>query len=65
MLIPYLPYLVTRYQEGCHNMQQLWLEIKAQGYLGSDNGIYNWTGTYRDKFVYHDSQEPLARANPA
>ena len=32
---PYLPYLLHRWNEGCHNGTQLWREIRAQGYPGA------------------------------
>jgi transposase len=32
---PYLPYLLQRWTEGCHNGTQLWREIRAQGYPGA------------------------------
>ncbi len=32
---PYLPYLLQRWSEGCHNGTQLWREIRAQGYPGA------------------------------
>jgi transposase len=32
---PYLPYLLQRWSEGCHNGTQLWREICAQGYTGT------------------------------
>lgn len=31
-LDPYMPYLLQRWQEGCHNGMKLWREIRAQGY---------------------------------
>ncbi len=32
---PYLPYLLRRWNEGCHNGCQLWREICGQGYTGA------------------------------
>jgi transposase len=32
VLAPYEPYLVKRWEEGCHNGMQLWREIREQGY---------------------------------
>lgn len=34
-LDPYLPYLVQRWAQGCHNMAQLFQELVTQGYQGS------------------------------
>jgi transposase len=36
-LDPYKPYLLRRYQEGCHTASVLFHEIKQQGYQGSDS----------------------------
>jgi hypothetical protein len=58
MLIPFLSYLTARYQEGCHNVQQLWREIKAQGYPGSDNQLYRWLSKYGDKSTSLKNQQP-------
>jgi transposase len=32
---PYLPYVLQRWNEGCHNGTQLWREIRARGYAGT------------------------------
>lgn len=37
MLTPYLGYLEKRYQQGCRNVQELWRELRQQGYPGSDS----------------------------
>jgi transposase len=34
-LDPYLPYLILRWAQGCHNIAQLFRELVAQGYRGS------------------------------
>ena len=34
ILAPYVAYLQRRWLEGCHNISQLWRELKAQGYPG-------------------------------
>jgi transposase len=34
LLDPYKPYLQQRWQAGCHNAQQLWQEVVAQGFDG-------------------------------
>jgi transposase len=65
MLIPYLSYLTARYLEGCHNVQQLWREIKAQGYRGSDNQLYRWLTRYGDKLTLFENKEPKARLKQA
>jgi hypothetical protein len=35
----YEAYVMRRWDEGCHNIQQLWREIKAQGYPHSDQAL--------------------------
>ncbi|BCL78793.1 transposase [Ktedonobacteria bacterium brp13] len=35
----YAAYVQQRWDEGCHNIQQLWREIKAQGYPHSDRAL--------------------------
>jgi transposase len=35
----YEAYVMQRWDEGCHNIQQLWREIKAQGYPHSDQAL--------------------------
>jgi transposase len=34
LLDPYHPYLLKRWNEGCHNATQLWREIQSQGFEG-------------------------------
>jgi transposase len=41
-LDPYLSYLHQRWQEGCHNSQQLWREIQAQGFPNGPRQIMRW-----------------------
>ena len=42
MLDPYLPYLEKRVGEGCENGQQLWRELRQQGYPGTDKQVMKW-----------------------
>lgn len=35
----YAPYVQQRWAQGCHNIQQLWREIRAQGYPHSDRAL--------------------------
>jgi len=37
---PYLAYLCRRWQEGCHNIQQLAMELQAQGFEGHYVSVY-------------------------
>ena len=49
ILTPYLAYLEKRYQQGCHNAQQLWRELCEQGYPGSDSQPTKWLSRRRTK----------------
>ncbi len=35
----YAAYVTQRWDEGCHNIQQIWRELKAQGYPHSDRAL--------------------------
>jgi len=35
----YAPYVTQRWDDGCHNIQQIWREVKAQGYPHSDRAL--------------------------
>lgn len=41
-LDPYLSYLQQRVAEGCRNASQLWRELQAQGYVGTQRQIARW-----------------------
>lgn len=49
MLNPYLPYLESRYQEGCQIAMQLWREIKEKGYPGTHRQVSKWMHKRRQK----------------
>jgi hypothetical protein len=44
---PYKDYLVKRWNEGCRNAQQVYREIKEQGYTGSDQSIVRYFAQFR------------------
>ena len=46
-LAAYLPYLKRRWTEGCHNASELWREIKAQGYAGSESMVRHFIAEWR------------------
>jgi transposase len=62
----YAPYVLQRWQEGCHNGLQLWREIQAQGYHHSARMVYQFLQTLRDGAIPvlptipadHEPQEP-------
>ncbi len=39
LIEPFKPYLVTRWNEGCRNGQQMWREIMDQGYSCSESNV--------------------------
>ena len=45
----YEAYVMRRWDEGCHNIQQLWREIKAQGYPHSDQALRKHLESLRGK----------------
>jgi transposase len=49
ILEPYKPYLLHRWQEGCWNGQQLYAEIRTQGYPGSQPTVRNFLTDVRQK----------------
>lgn len=42
LLDPFTGYLTNRWAEGCRNSAQLYCEIKAQGFAGSDSIVQEW-----------------------
>jgi len=47
LLAPYEPYLLQRWEAGCHNGQRLWREIRAQGYRHSASNVARFVATLR------------------
>ncbi len=47
MLAPYESYLRTRWTEGCHNAQQLWREIRSQGFSGQAANVRRHLARWR------------------
>ena len=43
----HIPYLETRWTEGCHNSRVLWQELRHQGYPGSYSSIRRFVQRYR------------------
>lgn len=56
---PYKPYVLSRWNQGCHNGIQLEKELRAKGYRGSQRGIY------RDLTTLEPSPLPPVRRSPA
>jgi transposase len=49
LIEPYKEYLIKRWNEGCRNAQQVYREIKEQGYTGSDQPIARLFAQFRQK----------------
>jgi transposase len=47
VLDPYVPYLVARWNEGCHNGKRLYREIREQGYRNSEEICARFTAQLR------------------
>jgi transposase len=47
VLDPYVPYLVRRWNEGCHNGKKLYREIREQGYENSEEICARFTAQLR------------------
>jgi transposase len=46
-LDPYKEYLIRRWNEGCRSAQQMYREIKEQGYTGSDSAVGRFIAPWR------------------
>jgi transposase len=70
LIEPYKDYLIHRWNEGCRNAQQVYREIREQGYTGSDQPLVRFFAQFRKKkdarkFKAVDpSQEPAVQAPP-
>jgi transposase len=49
LIDPYKEYLIKRWNEGCRNAQQVYREIKEQGYTGSDQPIVRFFAQFRKR----------------
>ena len=47
VLDPYVPYLVKRWKEGCHNGKRLYREIRERGYANSEETCARFTAQLR------------------
>jgi len=43
----YVRYLDQRLHQGCHNVSQLWRELRQQGYRGQLSSVWNWLHQHR------------------
>ena len=49
LIHPYKDYLIRRWNEGCRNAEQMYREIKEQGYTGSDTAVGRFVAPLRAK----------------
>ncbi len=49
LIDPYKEYLVKRWNDGCRNAQEVYRELKEQGYTGSDQPIARFFAQFREK----------------
>src|SRR5438132_3887607 len=49
LIDPYKDYLIPRWNEGCRNAQQVYREIREQGYTGSDQPLVRFFAQFRKK----------------
>lgn len=45
LIDPYIRYVLSRWQEGCHNGSQIYRELKTKGYKGSPRAMYSYLAT--------------------
>jgi transposase len=44
---PYVPYLLGRWNEGCHNGMRLWREIREQGFTAGSSNVWRFLAELR------------------
>ena len=54
----YQTYILKRWQQGCHNGIQLYQELKAKGFRGSERGVYRYLTTLRPSTSPRGSRGP-------
>ncbi len=52
-LVPFMPYLRQRWEEGCHNASQLWRELQGQGFPGSQSLVASYLTCLRHPDRWH------------
>jgi transposase len=64
-LDPYIPYLLERWDAGCHNATQLWRELCTQGYVYSHALVHSYVARLRKgERPVRTSQAPAALPAP-
>jgi transposase len=62
VLDPYVPYLVKRWNEGCHNGKRLYREIRERGYTNSEETCARFTAQLRRAEAQGKSISSVPRA---
>lgn len=61
---PYLSYLTSRWNQGCHNVAQLYKEIVAQGYTGTQRTLQMRLRPFRQKVARPVSKQTVIWDKP-
>jgi len=61
-LAPFTTYLRERWQAGCHNATQLWLELRARGFIGSYTSVAIAVAPWRGEHYRHWGQTQTRRS---
>ena len=61
---PYLSYLASRWNQGCHNAARLYEEIVAQGYTGSRRTLEKRIHAFRPKGAHPVSKQTIIWDEP-
>jgi len=61
---PYLPYLTSRWNQGCHNVARLYEEIVTQGYTGTQRTLQMRLRPFRSQKARPVSQQTITLDKP-
>jgi Transposase len=61
---PYLPYLASRWNQGCHNTALLYKEMVTQGYTGSQRTLRRQLQTFRQAGEHPVSKQTIILDHP-
>ncbi len=64
---PFTDYLAQRWNQGCRNASQLWRELRAQGFTGGHNTVWEYLKRWRAELpvhLRHGSRLPVGVSHP-
>lgn len=64
---PFTDYLAERWNQGCRNASQLWRELRAKGFTGGHNTVWEYLKRWRTELpvhLRHGSRLPAAASRP-